>query len=250
MIRAENVTVRFGGVVAVNDVSMHVEKGKVTGLIGPNGAGKTTLFNTINGVQKTPEGHIYFEGKEITNGKGYKLCEAGISRTYQQINLFLSMSVLNNVMIGQHCRIPYGLVGSLFHTPKMRRQEQAAREECIKCLELVGMADKKDLPAGALAYGDQRLIEIARALATKPKVLLLDEPAAGMNATEKLTLNNIIQNITKMGITVLIIEHDMAVIMEISDYVYVMDDGHLIAEGTPAEVQNNPAVIAAYLGGA
>ena len=250
MIRAENVTVRFGGVVAVNDVSMHVEKGKVTGLIGPNGAGKTTLFNTINGVQKTPEGHIYFEGKEITNGKGYKLCEAGISRTYQQINLFLGMSVLNNVMIGQHCRIPYGLVGSLFHTPKMRRQEQAAREECIKCLELVGMADKKDLPAGALAYGEQRLIEIARALATKPKVLLLDEPAAGMNATEKLTLNNIIQNITKMGITVLIIEHDMAVIMEISDYVYVMDDGHLIAEGTPAEVQNNPAVIAAYLGGA
>ena len=250
MIRAENVTVRFGGVVAVNDVSMHVEKGKVTGLIGPNGAGKTTLFNTINGVQKTPEGHVYFEGKEITNGKGYKLCEAGISRTYQQINLFLSMSVLNNVMIGQHCRIPYGLVGSLFHTPKMRRQEQAAREECIKCLELVGMADKKDLPAGAMAYGEQRLIEIARALATKPKVLLLDEPAAGMNATEKLTLNNIIQNITKMGITVLIIEHDMAVIMEISDYVYVMDDGHLIAEGTPAEVQNNPAVIAAYLGGA
>ena len=250
MIRAENVTVRFGGVVAVNDVSMHVEKGKVTGLIGPNGAGKTTLFNTINGVQKTPEGHVYFEGKEITNGKGYKLCEAGISRTYQQINLFLSMSVLNNVMIGQHCRIPYGLVGSLFHTPKMRREEQAAREECIKCLELVGMADKKDLPAGALAYGEQRLIEIARALATKPKVLLLDEPAAGMNATEKLTLNNIIQNITKMGITVLIIEHDMAVIMEISDYVYVMDDGHLIAEGTPAEVQNNPAVIAAYLGGA
>ena len=250
MIRAENVTVRFGGVVAVNDVSIRVEKGKVTGLIGPNGAGKTTLFNTINGVQKTPEGHVYFEGKEITNGKGYKLCEAGISRTYQQINLFLSMSVLNNVMIGQHCRIPYGLVGSLFHTPKMRRQEQAAREECIKCLELVGMADKKDLPAGALAYGEQRLIEIARALATKPKVLLLDEPAAGMNATEKLTLNNIIQNITKMGITVLIIEHDMAVIMEISDYVYVMDDGHLIAEGTPAEVQNNPAVIAAYLGGA
>ena len=250
MIRAENVTVRFGGVVAVNDVSMHVEKGKVTGLIGPNGAGKTTLFNTINGVQKTPEGHVYFEGKEITNGKGYKLCEAGISRTYQQINLFLSMSVLNNVMIGQHCRIPYGLVGSLFHTPKRRRQEQAAREECIKCLELVGMADKKDLPAGALAYGEQRLIEIARALATKPKVLLLDEPAAGMNATEKLTLNNIIQNITKMGITVLIIEHDMAVIMEISDYVYVMDDGHLIAEGTPVEVQNNPAVIAAYLGGA
>lgn len=250
MIRAENVTVRFGGVVAVNDVSMYVEKGKVTGLIGPNGAGKTTLFNTINGVQKTPEGHVYFEGKEITNGKGYKLCEAGISRTYQQINLFLSMSVLNNVMIGQHCRIPYGLVGSLFHTPKMRRQEQAAREECIKCLELVGMADKKDLPAGALAYGEQRLIEIARALATKPKVLLLDEPAAGMNATEKLTLNNIIQNITKMGITVLIIEHDMAVIMEISDYVYVMDDGYLIAEGTPVEVQNNPAVIAAYLGGA
>ena len=240
MIKVENITVRFGGVIAVNDVSIHVKAGQITGLIGPNGAGKTTLFNTINGVQKTPEGHVYFEGKEITNGRGYKLCEAGISRTYQQINLFLGMSVLDNVMIGQHCRIP---------TPAMRRQEQAAREECIRCLEMVGMADKKDLPAGALPYGEQRLIEIARALATKPKVLLLDEPAAGMNATEKVTLNKIIRNIRDMGITVLIIEHDMAVIMEISNYIYVMDDGYLIAEGTPKEVQNNPAVIAAYLGG-
>lgn len=249
MIKVENITVRFGGVIAVNDVSIHVKAGQITGLIGPNGAGKTTLFNTINGVQKTPEGHVHFEGKEITNGRGYKLCEAGISRTYQQINLFLGMSVLDNVMIGQHCRIPYGLFGSLFHTPAMRRQEQAAREECIRCLEMVGMADKKDLPAGALPYGEQRLIEIARALATKPKVLLLDEPAAGMNATEKVTLNKIIRNIRDMGITVLIIEHDMAVIMEISNYIYVMDDGYLIAEGTPKEVQNNPAVIAAYLGG-
>ena len=184
MIKVENITVRFGGVIAVNDVSIHVKAGQITGLIGPNGAGKTTLFNTINGVQKAPEGHVYFEGKEITNGRGYKLCEAGISRTYQQINLFLGMSVLDNVMIGQHCRIPYGLFGSLFHTPAMRRQEQAAREECIRCLEMVGMADKKDLPAGALPYGEQRLIEIARALATKPKVLLLDEPAAGMNPSE------------------------------------------------------------------
>lgn len=249
MIKVENITVRFGGVIAVNNVSIHVKQGQITGLIGPNGAGKTTLFNSINGVQKTPEGHVYFEGKEITNGRGYKLCEAGISRTYQQINLFLGMSVLDNVMIGQHCRIPYGLFGSLFHTPAMRRQEEAAREECIRCLDIVGMAHKKDLPAGALPYGEQRLIEIARALATKPKVLLLDEPAAGMNATEKVMLNKIIRNIRDMGITVLIIEHDMAVIMEISNYIYVMDDGHLIAEGAPKEVQNNPAVIAAYLGG-
>ena len=249
MIKVENITVRFGGVIAVNNLSIHVNRGQITGLIGPNGAGKTTLFNTINGVQKTPEGHVYFEGTEITNGRGYKLCEAGISRTYQQINLFLGMSVLDNVMVGQHCRIPYGLFGSLFHTPAMRRQEQAAKEECIRCLDMVGMARKKDLPAGALPYGEQRLIEIARALATKPKVLLLDEPAAGMNATEKVTLNKIIRNIQDMGITVLIIEHDMAVIMEISNYIYVMDDGHLIAEGTPKEVQNNPAVIAAYLGG-
>ena len=249
MIKAENVTVRFGGVIAVNNVSIHVRKGKITGLIGPNGAGKTTLFNAINGVQKIPEGHIYFDGKEITNGRGYKLCEAGISRTYQSINLFLGMSVLDNVLIGQHCRIPYGFVRSLFHTPKMRREEKAAKEECMKLLELVGMAHKRDYQAGALPYGEQRLIEIARALATKPKVLLLDEPAAGMNATEKVTLNNIIRSISDMGITVLIIEHDMAVIMEISDYVYVMDDGFLIAEGTPSQVQNNPDVIAAYLGG-
>ena len=155
MIKVENITVRFGGVIAVNNVSIHVKAGQITGLIGPNGAGKTTLFNTINGVQKAPEGHVYFEGKEITNSRGYKLCEAGISRTYQQINLFLGMSVLDNVMIGQHCRIPYGLFGSLFHTPAMRHQEQAAREECIRCLEMVGMAGKKDLPAGALPYGSR-----------------------------------------------------------------------------------------------
>jgi len=249
MIKAENVTVRFGGVVAVKNVSMQVRKGQITGLIGPNGAGKTTLFNVINSVQHTPEGHVYFEGKEVTNGRGYKLCKMGVSRTYQSINLFLGMSVLDNVMIGQHCRIGYGFLDALFHTPKMRKQEAGSREFCIKCLELVGMADKMNLPAGALPYGEQRLVEIARAMATNPKVLLLDEPAAGMNATEKVTLNRIIKQIVDSGVTVLLIEHDMAVIMEISDYIYVMDDGNLIAEGDPVTVQNNPAVIAAYLGG-
>ena len=249
MIKAENVTVRFGGVVAVNNVSLQVRKGQITGLIGPNGAGKTTLFNVINSVQHTPEGHVYFEGKEVTNGRGFKLCKMGVSRTYQSINLFLGMSVLDNVMIGQHCRISYGLLGALFHTPKMRKQEEESRQFCIKCLELVGMAHKKDLPAGALPYGEQRLVEIARAMATNPKVLLLDEPAAGMNATEKVELNKIIKQIVASGVTVLLIEHDMDVIMQISDYIYVMDDGHLIAEGDPVTVQNDPAVIAAYLGG-
>ncbi len=249
MIQAKNVTVRFGGVTAVNDVSIRVEKGKITGLIGPNGAGKTTLFNTINGVQHTPDGHVFFDGREITNGRGYQLCKMGMSRTYQSINLFLGMSVLDNVLIGQHCRMPYHFLQALLHTPKMKAEERKARDYCVKCLELVGLAGKKDLRAGQLPYGEQRLVEIARAMATQPKVLLLDEPAAGMNATEKVTLNKIICDIVDQGVTVLIIEHDMAVIMEISDYVYVMDDGLLIAEGTPNEVQNNPAVITAYLGG-
>lgn len=249
MIKTDNVLVKFGGISAVNHVSIHVRKGKITGLIGPNGAGKTTFFNCISGVQNVTEGKVYFEGNDITNGRGFKLCEAGIARTYQNINLFHSLSVLDNAMIGKHCRTHYGFFDALFGTPKMRREEEKARIEALEKLKIVGLDEKKDLMAGQLPYGEQRLLEIARALCTEPKVLLLDEPAAGMNATEKVVLNELIRKIAAMGITVLVIEHDMDVIMNISDYVYVMNDGFLLAEGKPEAVQNNPDVIAAYLGG-
>ncbi len=249
MIKAENVLVQFGGISAVNHVSIHVRKGQITGLIGPNGAGKTTFFNCISGVQNVTEGKIYYEGRDITNGRGFKLCEEGIARTYQNINLFHSLSVLDNAMIGKHCRTNYGFFSALFGTPKMRREEEKARTDALEKLKIVGLEHKKDLRAGQLPYGEQRLLEIARALCTEPKVLLLDEPAAGMNATEKVVLNDLIKKIASMGITVLVIEHDMDVIMNISDYVYVMNDGFLLAEGKPEEVQNNPEVITAYLGG-
>ncbi len=249
MIKAENILVQFGGISAVNHVSIEVRKGRITGLIGPNGAGKTTFFNCISGVQNVTEGKIYYEGKDITNGRGFQLCEAGIARTYQNINLFHSLSVLDNALIGKHCRTHYGFFAALFGTPRMRREEEKAREDALEKLKIVGLDHKKDLKAGQLPYGEQRLLEIARALCTEPKVLLLDEPAAGMNATEKVVLNDLIKKIASMGITVLVIEHDMDVIMNISDYVYVMNDGFLLAEGKPEEVQRNPEVITAYLGG-
>lgn len=248
MLRTEQVTVRFGGLVAVDHVSIEIPEGRITGLIGPNGAGKTTLFNCLSGVQRMTEGKIIYQDRDITGIPGYKACEAGIARTYQVINLFHNMTVLENVLIGRHCRIQYGFWGALFHSKAMRAEEEHAKEEAFRCLKAVGLGEKKDLKAGQLPYGEQRMLEIARALATGPKLLLLDEPAAGMNDTEKSVLNALIKKILTMGITILLIEHDMKVVMGISDYIYVMNNGKLLAQGKPEEVQNNPEVIKAYLG--
>ena len=248
MLNVEHLCLDFDGLKAVNDVSLHVDKGSVTALIGPNGAGKTTLFNLIAGVYTPKSGKITLDGKDITGMKTYRVCNEGISRTYQVIKLFSGMTVLDNVLVGMHTQLKAGFWQGIFQTKKTREEEKAALAKAHELLQLVGLNKYADFPAGSLAYGQQRLLEIARALASNPKLLLLDEPAAGMNTTEKFELNERIRAITKMGITVLIVEHDMAMVMSIADKIYVISSGKNLADGNCEEVANNPAVIEAYLG--
>lgn len=249
MLKTDKVTIRFGGLVAVNQVSVHIRKGQITGLIGPNGAGKTTFFNCISGVYTPSEGSVIFDGKHIEGKRGFQINEAGISRTYQIINLFRNMTVLENVMVGMHSRLKSGFFKNLIHSASMRREEEAARQKAYDLLEFVGLKDKAMNKAGALSYGEQRLLEIVRGLASDPKLLLLDEPAAGMNTAEKEDLHRLMNKIIDRGVTILVIEHDMKLVMGVCDYLYVLEHGTLLGEGTPEEVQNNPAVIEAYLGG-
>ena len=248
MLKVEHLTLRFEGLVATNDVSIEIEDNKVTALIGPNGAGKTTLFNQIAGVYAPESGHIYLDGEDITGLKTYQICEKGISRTYQVIKLFSGMSVLENVLVGMHSRLKRGFWQDVLHFKKTRQSEKEAIAKAHELLGLVGLDAYAQYPAGALAYGQQRLVEIARALASEPKLLLLDEPAAGMNSQEKMALNEMIKEIIRRGVTVLLVEHDMSMVMNIADKIYVLNSGKNLAEGTPEEVANNPAVIEAYLG--
>jgi len=248
LLEARALTKTFGGLAAVKEVSFKVKSGSIKAIIGPNGAGKTTLYDLLTGIYLPDEGRVLFEGREIVGMPTHEITALGIARTFQTIRLFTHMTVMENVMVGLHHRTRTGMLKSAFRLPSARREEAWMREEALRFLAIVGLEMQADNPAGSLPFGQQRLLEVARALATQPSLLLLDEPASGLNAYETRELGEIIYRIRDMGVTVILVEHDMGLVMRISEEVLVLDYGEVIAEGSPEQIKTDAKVIEAYLG--
>ena len=248
LLEIRSLTKRFGGLVAVKNVSFDVDAGSIVGLIGPNGAGKTTVFNLITGIYRPDEGTIQFQEKAIAGLTTHRIVAGGIARTFQTIRLFQNLSVLDNVLAGRHCRMKSGVLGGMLGHPRERREEKEALMAAVQALDFVHLRGEAQNQAKNLSYGNQRLLEIARALATKPRLVILDEPAGGMNEQETTSLISLIRKVRDQGVTVLLIEHDMSLVMRVCEKIVVLEYGSKIAEGTPQEIKSDEEVVRAYLG--